>query len=58
MHRNMNRSRLPVRLAVTAVLLVSTLALAWAMATLVSRSHPGLSPQGSYLRLVLVQPGT
>lgn len=55
MPRNMNRFRLPVRLAVTTVLLVGTLALAWAMATLVSRGHPGLSPQGGHLRLVPVQ---
>ncbi len=57
MHRDKKRLRLPVRLAVTAVLLVATLALVWALATLVSRSHPGLSPQGSHLRLVPVQPG-
>lgn len=57
MHRNLKRSSLPVRLAVTTVLLVGALALAWAVATLVSRSHPGLSPQGSHLRLVPVQPG-
>ena len=54
MSRPRKRFGLPVRLAVVLVLLVSTLALAWAVATLVSRSHPGLSPQGGHLRLVPV----
>ncbi len=54
MSRPVKRCGLPVRPAVVLVLLVTTLALAWAVATLVSGSHPELSPQGSHLRLVPV----
>ncbi len=40
------------RLAVFVVLHLVALALAWAVATLVSRSHAELSAGGSHLRLI------
>ncbi len=45
-----------VRLTVYVVLLVAVLALTWAVATLVSRSHPQLSPQSGHMRLVPLAP--
>ena len=45
-------TRLMRRLAVFVVLHLAALSLAWAVATLVSRSHADLSAGGSHLRLI------
>ena len=46
------RFRLPVPLAVFIVAHLAALALAWALASLVSRQHADISPQGLHIRLV------
>lgn len=46
------RSRLPAPVAAFIVAHLAALALAWALASLVSRQHAELSPQGQHIRLV------
>jgi hypothetical protein len=46
------RSLLPAPVAVFIVAHLAALSLAWALASLVSRQHADLSPQGLHIRLV------
>lgn len=52
MEAQKRRCLLPAPVAVFIVAHLAALALAWALASLVSRQHAELSPQGLHIRLV------
>lgn len=52
MEAQKRRYLLPAPVAVFIVAHLAALALAWALASLVSRQHAELSPQGLHIRLV------
>lgn len=54
MDKQKKRSLLPAPVLAFIVAHLGVLAVTWAVATLVSRSHPELSPGGVHIRLVPV----